>query len=50
MKNSIFDSPFIEKQNFSQTEFIIGISDFAHIMHFEQNKCLTFMKFENINH
>ena len=33
--NSIFDSPLIVNQTFSQTEFIIDKSDFAHIMHFQ---------------
>ena len=35
IKNNIFNSPFIVNQTFSQTEFIICKSDFAHIMHFE---------------
>ena len=35
IKNSIFDSPLIVNQTFSQTEFIIGKSYFAHIMHFQ---------------
>ena len=34
LKNKIFDGPLIVNQTFSQTEFVIGKSDFAHIMHF----------------
>ena len=34
VKNSIFDGPLIVNQPFSQTEYVIGKSDFAHIMHF----------------
>ena len=34
-KNSILDCPFIVNQTFSQTEFVIGKSDFAHIMNFQ---------------
>ena len=34
LKNGIFDSPLIVNQTFSQTGFIIGKSDFAHIMNF----------------
>ena len=35
MKNNIFDSPLIVNQTFSKTEFIIGQSDFAKIIHFQ---------------
>ena len=35
LKISIFDSPLIVNQAFSKIEFIIGKSDFAHIMHFQ---------------
>ena len=34
LNNSIFDGPLIVNQTFSQTEFIIGKSNFANIMHF----------------
>ena len=34
LKNSIFDGPLIVNQTFSQTEYIIGKSKFARIMHF----------------
>ena len=34
LKNSIFDGPLIVNQTFPQTEYVIGKSDFAHIMHF----------------
>ena len=50
VKNSIFDDPLIINQPFSQTEYIIGKSYFAHITHFHQTKCLIFVKFENIGH
>ena len=50
LKNNIFDGPLILNQNFSQTEFIFGRSDFAQIMHFPQTKYLIFVKFENISH
>ena len=50
LKSSIFASSFIVNQTSSQTEFIIGKSDFPHIMHFQWNKRLTFGKFENITH
>ena len=33
--NSIFDNPLTVNQAFSQIEFIIGKSEFAHIMHFQ---------------
>ena len=42
--------PLIVKETFSRTEFIIGKSDFAHIMHFQWTKFLILVKFENINH
>ena len=48
LKNAIFNGPLIIDQTFSQTEFIIGISYFANIMNFD--KCLIFVKFENISH
>ena len=32
--NIIFDGPLIVNQTFSQTKFVIGKSDIAHIMHF----------------
>ena len=35
LNNSIFVSPLIVNQTFSETEFIIGKSGFAHIMHFQ---------------
>ena len=38
-KNSIFDTPFIVNQTFSQTKVIVGKADFAH-------KCLIFSRFE----
>ena len=34
LKNTIFDGPLIVNQTFSQTEYFIGESDFAHIMNF----------------
>ena len=34
VKKSIFDSPLIVNQTFSQTKFIINKSSFPHIMHF----------------
>ena len=34
LKNTIFDGPLIVNQTFSQTEYFIAKSDFAHIMHF----------------
>ena len=34
LNNSIFDGPLIVNQTFSQTEFIIGKSNFANIMYF----------------
>ena len=34
LKSSIFDSPLIVNQTFSQTEFVIGKSGVAYIMHF----------------
>ena len=33
-KNSIFNGTIVLNQTFPQTEFIIGKSDIAHIMHF----------------
>ena len=48
IKNSIFDGPLIVNQTFSQTEFVIDKSYFAHIMHFHQNICPIFVKVENI--
>ena len=46
----IFGRPLIINQSFSQTTFIIGKSDFAHIMQFQQIKYLIFVKFKNISH
>ena len=45
-----FQLPVNGKPNFIylQTEFIIGKSDFANIMHFQLTKCLILAKFENI--
>ena len=34
-KTSIFGSPLIVNKFFSRAQFIIGKSDFAHIMHFQ---------------
>ena len=34
-KKSILSCPLIVNKTFSQTEFIIGKSDLAHIMHFQ---------------
>ena len=34
MAFSIFDGWLVVNETFSQTEFIIGKSDFAHIVHF----------------
>ena len=34
LNNSIFDGPSIVNQNFLQTEFTIGKSNFANMMHF----------------
>ena len=31
LKNTIFDGPLIVNQTFSQTEYFIGKSDFAHM-------------------
>ena len=45
LNNSIFNGPLILNQTFSQTEYIIGKSDFARIMHFYESKCLIFVKF-----
>ena len=35
LKNKIFDRPLILNQTFSQTKFIIGKSDSAHITQFQ---------------
>ena len=45
LKNDIFDSPLIINQTFSQTEYVIGKSDFIYIMHFQQTKYLIFLDF-----
>ena len=34
VKNTIFDNPLIVNQPFLETEYVLGKSDFAHIMHF----------------
>ena len=49
-KKQHFQLPVNGKPNFIylQTEFIIGKSDSANIMHFQLTKCLILAKFENI--
>ena len=46
----MFEGPLTVNQTFLQTEFAIGQIGFAHIMHFHKNKCLIFVKVENIGH
>ena len=39
----MLDGPLIVNPTFTQTEFVIDKSDFAH-MHFHYTKCLRFVK------
>ena len=49
LKISIFDDPLIVNKTFSQTKFIIGKYDFAHIMGFQYTKRQILVKFEIIS-
>ena len=46
----MFGDPLIVNPTFTQTEFVFAKSDFVHIMHFHETKCLIVVKFKNIGH